>query len=57
MHRYTYANMIERAGRLANALDHVDISPDGWVATFVWNNYRHLDIYFGTSDRAACCIR
>jgi fatty-acyl-CoA synthase len=47
MHRYTYADMIERAGRLANALDRLDISPDGRVATFAWNNYRHLEIYFG----------
>ncbi len=47
MHRYTYAEMIERAGRLANALNRLDISPDGRVATFAWNNYRHLEIYFG----------
>src|SRR5215216_2101526 len=46
MHRYTYGDMIERAGRLANALDRLDISPDGRVATFAWNNYRHLEIYF-----------
>jgi fatty-acyl-CoA synthase len=47
MHRYTYADMIARAGRLANALNRLDISPDGRVATFAWNNYRHLEIYFG----------
>ena len=47
MHRYTYADMIERAARLANALNRLDISPDGRVATFAWNNYRHLEIYFG----------
>ena len=47
MHRYTYAEMAERAGRLANALDRLDISSDGRVATFAWNNYRHLEIYFG----------
>ena len=47
MHRYTYADMIERAARLANALNRLDISPDGRVATFAWNSYRHLEIYFG----------
>jgi fatty-acyl-CoA synthase len=47
IHRYTYADMIERAARLANALNRLDISPDGRVATFAWNTYRHLEIYFG----------
>src|SRR5215211_5871936 len=46
MHRYTYGEMYERVGRLANALRRLDISPDGRVATFAWNNYRHLEIYF-----------
>ncbi|HEX5689313.1 MAG TPA: AMP-binding protein, partial [Roseiflexaceae bacterium] len=40
MHRYTYGEMCERAGRLANALDRLDISKDGRVATFAWNTYR-----------------
>jgi fatty-acyl-CoA synthase len=46
MHRYTYADMYERAGRLANGLDRLGISKDGRVATFAWNNYRHLEVYF-----------
>jgi fatty-acyl-CoA synthase len=46
MHRYTYAEMCERVGRLANALDRLGISTDGRVATFAWNTYRHLEIYF-----------
>ncbi len=46
MHRYTYADMYDRAGRLANALNRLDIGPGGRVATFAWNTYRHLEIYF-----------
>jgi fatty-acyl-CoA synthase len=46
MHRYTYADMYERAGRLANALARLGISADGRVATFAWNTFRHLEIYF-----------
>jgi fatty-acyl-CoA synthase len=46
IHRYTYADMYDRAGRLANALDRLDISGDGRVATFAWNTYRHLEVYF-----------
>src|SRR5215211_3608325 len=45
-HRYTYAEMVERVGRLASALSRLDISKDGRVATFAWNNYRHLELYF-----------
>src|SRR5262249_21035369 len=45
MHRYTYADMIERAGRLANALRRLDVADDGRVATFAWDTYRHLEIY------------
>ncbi len=46
MHRYTYGEMYERVGRLANALSRLGISKDGRVATFAWNNYRHLELYF-----------
>src|SRR5438552_3039180 len=46
MHRYTYADMYERVGRLANALRQLGISADGRVATFAWNTFRHLEIYF-----------
>ncbi|MBK9710419.1 MAG: long-chain fatty acid--CoA ligase [Kouleothrix sp.] len=46
MHRYTYADMYARAGQLANALNRLGVSPDGRVATFAWNTYRHLEIYF-----------
>src|SRR5689334_2842435 len=46
LHRYTYADMCERAARLANALDRLGVSADGRVATFAWNTYRHLEIYF-----------
>src|SRR6266545_2983189 len=46
LHRYTYADMYERAGRLANALDRLGISIDGRVGTFAWTTARHLEIYF-----------
>jgi len=46
MHRYTYADMYARVGQLANALDRLGVSADGRVATFAWNTYRHLEVYF-----------
>jgi len=46
LERYTYAEMVERVGRLANALDKLGVKRGDRVATFAWNNARHLEIYF-----------
>ena len=46
LERYTYAQMVERVGRLANALEKLGIKRGDRVATFAWNNARHLEIYF-----------
>jgi fatty-acyl-CoA synthase len=45
MERYAYAQMIERVGRLANALAKLGVKPGDRVATFAWNNARHLELY------------
>jgi fatty-acyl-CoA synthase len=45
--RYTYADLYDRAGRLANALTRLDVTGDARVATFAWNTSRHLEVYFG----------
>ena len=44
--RYTYAEMTERVGRLANALAKLGVQRGDRVATFAWNNAYHLEIYF-----------
>src|SRR5215216_4731853 len=46
LERFTYAQMTERVNRLANALDKLGIRRGDRVATFAWNNARHLEIYF-----------
>ena len=46
LHRYTYAEMAERAGQLAHALRRLGVGPGDRVATFGWNHYRHLELYF-----------
>ncbi len=46
LERYTYAQMVERAGRLANALEKLGVQRGDRVATFAWNNARHLEVYF-----------
>ena len=46
LERFTYAQMVERAGRLANALAKLGVKSGDRVATFAWNNARHLELYF-----------
>ncbi len=44
--RTTYAEFTQRTRRLGGVLDALGISADGRVATFAWNNARHLELYF-----------
>ncbi|MHA6617329.1 long-chain fatty acid--CoA ligase [Pseudonocardia sp. DLS-67] len=43
--RTTVAEWAHRVRRLATVLDTLDVSADGRVATFAWNNARHLELY------------
>ena len=44
-HRQTYADTRRRAGQLANGLIDLGISFGDRVATFMWNGWRHLELY------------
>ncbi|MEP7133934.1 MAG: long-chain fatty acid--CoA ligase [Chloroflexota bacterium] len=46
LERFTYEQMTERVGRLANALSKLGVKNGDRVATFAWNNARHLELYF-----------
>ena len=46
LHRYTYGEMADRVGRLANALEELGVERGGRVATVAVNTYRHLELYF-----------
>lgn len=46
MHRYTYADFYNRVQRLANVLERLGVGKGDRVATFAWNNHRHLELYF-----------
>ncbi len=46
LHRYTYADFIRRAKRLALALQRLGVQPGERVATLCWNHYQHLEAYF-----------
>ncbi|MEX1669422.1 long-chain-fatty-acid--CoA ligase [Zhongshania guokunii] len=54
-HRYTYREAFARARRLANALVKLGLKPGDTVATFAWNDYRHLEIYYAVSCSGMIC--
>ena len=45
-HRYTYADMYRRTVKLMNALRKLGVKPGDRVATFLWNDHRHLELYY-----------
>ncbi|HVV84416.1 MAG TPA: long-chain fatty acid--CoA ligase [Kofleriaceae bacterium] len=47
VHRATYADFVDRALRLANALLAAGLRPGDRVATLMWNHVEHLATYFG----------
>ena len=46
LERYTYGEFATRVSRLANALEKLGVPRGDRVATFAWNNARHLELYF-----------
>ena len=46
-HRYTYADVARRAKQLAIALQGLGLKRGDRVATLCWNQYEHLEAYFG----------
>ena len=45
--RFTYAELDDRADRLARALAHLGVNKGDRVAALLPNNYRYADIYYG----------
>jgi fatty-acyl-CoA synthase len=46
LERTTYDQWADRVGRLSNALAKLGVQKGDRVATFAWNNTRHLELYF-----------
>src|SRR6185436_2746808 len=51
--RTTYAQVVERARRLAGALTELGIQPGDRVASFGWNSMRHLELYLAVPSMGA----
>ncbi|MBL4800541.1 MAG: long-chain fatty acid--CoA ligase [Emcibacter sp.] len=45
IHRTTYGEIIQRSGKLANALSRLNIKQGDCVSTLAWNTYRHMELY------------
>ena len=46
IHRCTYGDLYPRVVRLMNSLRALGVRPGDRVATFAWNSFRHLELYF-----------
>ncbi|GAC1568072.1 MAG: fatty-acid--CoA ligase [Vulcanimicrobiaceae bacterium] len=44
--RYAYGDFGKRVARLANALTRLGVRRGDRVASFAWNNHRHLELYY-----------
>ena len=54
-HRYTFRECFARAKQLANALEKLGLNNGDRVATLCWNDYRHLEAYYGVSGAGFVC--
>ena len=55
-HRYTNADLYKRAKKLASSLvGQLGIQPGDRVASFAWNHYQHLELYFAIPGVGAVC--
>ena len=49
LHRCSYKDIIRRAHRVANVLHKLGLAEGDRVATLAWNDFRHLELYYGVS--------
>jgi fatty-acyl-CoA synthase len=45
-HRYTYADLGRRVRQLVSALQRLGLGPGTRIATLLWSDYRHLELYY-----------
>lgn len=55
MHEYTYADFYKRVKKLGNVLESLGVEIGDRVGTFGWNNYQHVEFYFGIPCAGAVC--
>ncbi len=55
LHRCTFSEVFKRARQLANALQGFDLPKGARIGTLAWNDYRHLELYYGISCSGYVC--
>ncbi len=55
LHQYTFADFYRRVKRLGNLLEALGVEVGDRVGTFAWNNFQHLELYFGIPCAGAVC--
>lgn len=54
-HVYTQRECFDRAGQLARALRKLGLKDGQALGTIAWNDYRHMEIYFGVACSGSVC--
>ena len=54
-HVYTQSDCFDRAGQLAHALQKLGLKSGQTVGTLAWNDYRHMEAYYGVACSGAVC--
>lgn len=49
LHRCAYSDIFRRAAQLAHTLKNLGVQPGERVASLAWNDYRHLELYYGVA--------
>ncbi|MEM8982451.1 MAG: long-chain-fatty-acid--CoA ligase [Pseudomonadota bacterium] len=55
LHRYTYRDCFRRSRQLADVLTKHGYPPASRIATLAWNDYRHMECYYGISGAGFVC--
>jgi fatty-acyl-CoA synthase len=55
LHRCTIGDVIRRSRQLANALAALGLKQGDRIGTLAWNDYRHLELYYGVSGAGYVC--
>jgi len=54
-HRYTMRDCFDRAAQLANALTALGLKSGSTIGTLAWNDYRHMEAYYGIACAGSVC--
>jgi fatty-acyl-CoA synthase len=55
-HRYTFADLYQRSKKLSSSLIRLlDVQPGDRIATFAWNHFQHMELYYAIPGAGAIC--